>query len=57
MLRKRGWGVWGEMCLPHGKLLIAMLTELKPGMSVELKRQVTSVRITVTTQCGKRNNE
>lgn len=45
----------GEMCLPHGKLLIAMLTELRSGMSVKLERQATSVRTTVTTQCGKRN--
>lgn len=27
--------MWGEMCLTHGKLLIAMLTELRPGMSVK----------------------
>lgn len=41
----------------NGKLLIAMLTELRPGMSVKQGRQVTNVRTTGTTQCGKRNNE
>lgn len=49
--------MWGEMCLPHGKLLMAMLTELRPGMSVKQERQVTSVRTAGSTRRGKRDNE
>lgn len=49
--------MWGEMFLPHGKLLMAMLSEPRAAMSVKRERQVTTVRTTGSTRRGKRDNE
>lgn len=45
--------MWREMCHPHGKLLMAMLAELRPAMSVKRERQLTIVRMVKETMNGR----